>query len=114
MRKRIIMKSVLSTLKWPLLIGLLLVAPFMVMEYVNRQGFNEGSPIPLFIILWLLPVAFSLSMMPIIKTVRVGKSIFASPIILLTRAAFLVLIAWMWTGILVYQMPCFLEVPNCD
>jgi len=26
----------------------------------------------------------------------------------------LILIAWLWAGALVDQMPCFLGVPNCD
>jgi hypothetical protein len=38
----------------------------------------------------------------------------ANPINLLLRVAFLALIAWMWGGILIDQMPCFLGVPNCD
>ncbi len=33
---------------------------------------------------------------------------------LMPRVAIVVLIAWLWVGLVVDQMPCFLGVPNCD
>ena len=38
----------------------------------------------------------------------------AHPTNLLFRVAFLALIAIIWAGILIDQLPCFLGVPNCD
>jgi uncharacterized membrane protein len=86
----------------------------MVMEVTNRSSFNEGFPIVLFIVMWFLPVIFFLILTPIIRTIRTGNSLLASPFKLLLSITFLVLIAIVWTGALIDQMPCFLGVPNCD
>jgi ABC-type amino acid transport system permease subunit len=86
----------------------------MILELINRRSFHEGFPIVLFGLLWLLPVAFILILMPIVRNVRAGNRIMVNPISLLLRVAFLILIAWLWGGIILDQMPCFLGVPNCD
>ena len=109
-----IMQTFSTNLRLPALISLLLVFPFMIMEVVNRRNFNQGFPIPLFVILWLLPVIFILILTPIVRNIRAGNHILARPINLLLSVTFLVLIAIVWTGALIDQMPCFLGVPNCD
>ena len=109
-----IMQSILKTIGSPALISLLLILPFMIMEIVNRREFNNGFPIPLFIILWLLPVLFIITGMPILRNVRAGNRLMARPMSLLFSVVFLILIAMMWGGIVIDQMPCFLGVPNCD
>jgi len=108
------MKNILATLRSPVIISLLLVAPFAVLELVNRRNFNEGFPFPLFALLWLLPLVFIVTLMPIVRNIRAGNSLLANPVLLLIRVIFLVFIAWMWFGIMIDQMPCFLGVPNCD
>jgi len=108
------MKNTLTSLRSPAIISFLIVIPFMILELVNRRNFNEGFPIPLFVIMWLLPMIFIIILTPIVQNVRAGNSLIANPINLLLRVALLVLIAWMWTGILIDQLPCFLGVPNCD
>lgn len=108
------MKNTLTNLRSPMLISFLLVLPFMAMEIINRRSFNEGFPIPLFVIMWLLPILFILTVMPIVRNVRAGNSLLASPVNLLFRIVVLVFITWMWAGILVDQTSCFLGVPNCD
>jgi hypothetical protein len=107
-------KNTLTTLKSPALISLLLVLPLAVLELVNRRNFNEGFPIPLFGILWFLPAAFILIVMPIMRNAQAGNNLMENPISLLLRVALLGFIAWMWTGILIDQMPCFLGIPLCD
>jgi hypothetical protein len=102
------------TLRSPSLISLLLVIPFMIMEIVNRRGSDEGFPIPLFIIMWILPVLFILIGVPILRNLRAGNSLMAQPVNFLIRVVILVVIAFLWTGILLDQMPCFLGIPNCD
>jgi hypothetical protein len=108
------MNPIFANLRSPALISLLLVLPFMILELVNRRTFNEGFPIPLFVIMWVLPILFIATLMPIVRNVRAGNSIIASPVNLLIRIVILAFIAWMWTGLLIDQMPCFLGVPNCD
>jgi uncharacterized membrane protein len=108
------MKNILTTLRSPALISLLLVIPFMILELVNRRNLNSDFPFPLFGFLWILPVIFIVLIMPIVRDVRAGKSIIAKPVGVLLRVIFLVLILWMWVGLVIDQMPCFLGVPNCD
>ena len=107
-------QTILKSIGSPALISLLLILPFMIMEVVNRRNFNEGFPIPLFVIMWLLPVLFILTGMPILRNVRAGNSILVKPVILLIRVVFLILIVWFWGNLLIDQMPCFLGVANCD
>jgi cation transport ATPase len=109
-----IIQAILTNLRLPALISLLLVIPFMIMEVVNRRGFNEGFPIPLFVMMWLLPLSFILTVMPIVRNLRAGNSLITQPVSLLIRIVILVFVAWMWTSLLIDQMPCFLGVPNCD
>lgn len=108
------MKNILTNLRSPAVISLVLVVPFMILELVNRRNFNAGFPIPLFVFMWLLPMLFIVTVMPIVRNVRAGNSIVANPIILLIRVIFLAFIMWMWFGIVIDQMPCFLGVSNCD
>ena len=114
MRQGDTMLTLLTNLRSPALISFVLILPFMIMEAVNRRNFNQSFPIPLFIILWLLPVLFILILMPIVKNVRAGNSIAGNAVILLIRVILLSFIVWMWVGIVIDQMPCFLGVPNCD
>ena len=110
------MKNITSNLGAAALISFLLVLPFAILEYtfntVTKQ--NVSGLIVLFGLLWLLPVAFMVILEPIVRTLRAGNSIMATPINLLFRVAILVLIAMMWGGLLYDQFPCFLGVPNCD
>ena len=108
------MKDIFTTLRSPAIISSILVLPFMILELINRRSFHEGFPIPLFGILWLLPMAFILILMPIVQNVQAGNRIMADPISLSLRVAFLILIAWLWSGIILDQLPCFLGVLNCD
>ena len=109
-----LMKNILTNLRSPAIISLLLMVPFVILELVNRRNFNEGFPIVLFGFLWILPILFIITMMPIVRNIRAGNSLIANPMILLLRVVFLAVIAWMWVGLLIDQMPCFLGVPNCD
>ena len=109
-----IMQTILTNLRLPAIFSFLLVLPFVIMEVVNRRNFNEGFPFPLFVIMWLLPVLFVFTGMPILRNVRAGNSILANPVIVLIRVVFLILIVWFWGALLIDQMPCFLGVPNCD
>jgi hypothetical protein len=109
-----VMKNILTSFKSPALISLVLVFPFIILELVNRRNFHEGFPIVLFGLMWLLPAIFIVTLMPIVRNLRAGNSIIANPIILLIRIVFLAFIVWMWLGVVIDQMPCFLGVPNCD
>lgn len=108
------MKNILTNLRSPALISSILVLPFMILEVLNRRQFNEGFPIILFVLMWLLPMGFILILIHIVRKVRAGTSLMATPVPLLLSITFLILIAVVWTGALIDQMSCFLGVPNCD
>jgi hypothetical protein len=108
------MKNVLTNIKSPALISLLLVIPFIVLEIVNTRNLNAIFNFPLFGIMWLLPMLFIIILMPIVRNVRAGNSVAAKPVILFLSIIFLAVIVFVWGSIVADQMPCFLGVPNCD
>ncbi len=110
------MKRIAANLKWAALVSLLIVLPFAILESLNQQITRQSAPgqILLFGVLWLLPTAFIVILMPVVQAVRAGKSLLAHPTTLLFKVAILVFIAWFWGSLLIDQLPCFMGVPNCD
>lgn len=74
------MKNILTTLRSPALISLLLVIPFMIMEVVNRRNFNEDFPFMLFFGLWLNLFIISIILFPIMVARRTGNHDMVNPI----------------------------------
>ncbi len=109
-------KSIVSTIGAAALIGFILVLPFVLLEFLNQTVTRQNAPglILLFGFLWLLPTVFIVLLVPLVRTMRAGNSLLATPVSLVFRVVFMILIAWMWGGLLIDQMPCFLGVPNCD
>ncbi|HVG30233.1 MAG TPA: hypothetical protein VM864_11070 [Pyrinomonadaceae bacterium] len=109
-------KNLAINLKSAALISLILVLPFAILEALNNTITGQNAPgvIILFGLLWLMPTAFILILVSVVRAVRDGNSVMAHPASLLLRVAFLALIAMMWGGILTDQMPCLMGVPNCD
>ena len=110
------MINVFPTFRSPAIISTLLVLPFIILELINRQDFRaqEGFPVMLFALLWLLPLAFILILRPTVRNVREGNRSRMYRLYLLLSVASLILIAWLWSGIMLDQMRCFLGVPHCD
>lgn len=111
------MKIITTDLRSAALVSFILVLPFLILEFLFNTPLTKQNALgltPLFGLLWLLPMAFIVILMPIVRNVRAGNSIMANPINLLLRVAFLVFLALMWGGILIDQIPCFMGVPNCD
>jgi hypothetical protein len=96
----------------PAVVGFVLAIPLALLELINRRGFNEGFPVVLFVLLWVLPAALFAGTTSTIRILRSDRADAPGPLIL--RIAILGLIAWLWIAILTDQMPCFLGVPNCD
>src|SRR5262245_4869178 len=108
-------KRVIKTLGLATLISFFLVLPFPILQAVYSQiNLRKPDNFILYGLLWLLSVAFIVTVIPIVRTIRMGNSLLANPITLLFKVACLALIAWMWSGIIIDQLPCFLGVPNCD
>lgn len=110
------MKGIIANLGSAALISCIFVLPFAVLESLFNSVTKQNAPglVVLFGLLWLLPMAFIVILTPIVRTVRAGNSIRVNPLQLLFRVAFLALIAMMWGGIIIDQLPCFLGIPNCD
>jgi len=111
------MKDWLIPLGTATLFGLLLIAPFALMEWSNSPRIQSGAfkfPVTLFFGLWLLPTIFFLAATPIVRGLRAGEAILAHPVALLLRVGLLAFVALGWVNLLRDQMPCFLGVPNCD
>jgi hypothetical protein len=89
-------------------IGALAALPFLVLELVNRREFGEGFHVALFVLLWMLPAGIVGMTRSIIRRRRPGAAGMA------LRVSLVGLFAWLWVGLLIDQMPCFLGVPNCD
>lgn len=77
-----------APVRLPAIISFLLVSPFMILEWVNRENFSEGFPILLFGFLWLLSTAFIAILMPIVRNVWAGNKILANPLFLLFSFVF--------------------------
>lgn len=80
-----IMRLILTNLGSSAFISFLLVLPFMIMEFVNRQSFfisgKKSFPIGLFVMLWLLSMLFFLILMPIVRNLRrTGNNIMADAV----------------------------------
>ena len=116
------MNNITTHLRAPAIISFLLVLPFMILEFmfnvvhrIHALSLKNALDFTvLFGLLWLLPTAFFVILMPIVRNVRAGNSLMAHPINLLLRVACLALIAMLWGDLLIDQLPCFLGVPNCD
>lgn len=91
-----------------------LVLPFMILELVNRRSFHEGYPIPLFSLMWLLQFAFALGLIRTVAKLKAGANRPVTRLAVVTSLLVMILVAFLWVGIVLDQMPCFLGVPNCD
>jgi hypothetical protein len=107
------MNQFLKKLILPAIIGLLLVLPLMILEYVNRRQFHEGYPTLLFVMLWLLGTGFAFSLLATWRDLRARKNLMERPIILALRIAALIACGWIWVAIVLDQMPCFLGARVC-
>jgi hypothetical protein len=112
--ERNVLKTTVSDLGIGAIAGAAVTVPLMALEMVLGQVPFAGLPMTLFSILWLMPTTIIVSGAPIARSIRSGKDLFANPVTLFFRAAFMNLIAVFWIGLLYDQMPCFLGVPNCD
>lgn len=96
--------------------SLLLLAPFAILEALNNGITRQNAPglALMFGLLWALPTAFIIILVPLVRSVRAGRGALASPVRLLFSLALLAFIGVIWVGAMIDQLPCFLGVPNCD
>jgi hypothetical protein len=100
--------------RFPTVIGLLMVLPFMTLEWMTRSDLPRSTFSPLwFFMMWLLAAVFVLMLMRIVQTVGAGNIGTANLGFLVLKVAFLGYIAWWWVALVVDQMPCFLGATGC-
>jgi hypothetical protein len=95
-------------------LGFIFLIPLIALELVNRWKFAESFPFQFFTFAWILQTIFILLLIPIIKKIQSGKSLQKNPIIFILQVAGLLLIAYIWAGLIIDQWPCLMGVPNCD
>ena len=104
-------KTVLRTTISSVAIGFVLVVPFVLLEFVNTDGFAaQGFPGALFAVLWFLNAGFLYLLMAVARQMRKGSFSIA----VAARALLMIAIAAVWLNLVNDQMPCFTGVPNCD
>lgn len=109
------MKVITPDIRSAAIISSFIVLPFAILELLSNAVNRHNAPglTVLFGLLWLLPSAFIVIVMPMVRHARAGGSVVPSPANVL-RFACLTLIAVTWGGLLADQVPCFVGVPNCD
>jgi hypothetical protein len=111
------MKTATADLRLATVISLVLTLPFVLLELIHQpapKGTPFQFPYPLFVVLWLAPLLFHITLLPMLRSLRTGNSLLANPAQLVLRLALLIFLALMWVNLLRDQLPCFLGVPNCD
>jgi len=97
-----------------LLISSTWVAPFIVLQWVNRRAGHEDFPFVLFTFMSLHSLFIVLSLTPALRRLRSERSLRSLKLghwAGLVLSAFLILV---YADVVIDQLPCFLGVPNCD
>lgn len=92
--------------------GFFFTAPFLILEWINTPGFwSKGIP-PLFFIMWLSGSFFTFILGSVLRGVQDKKKI--NLFSLIVKAALLLLLAWIFVGLVIDQWACLMGIPNCD
>jgi hypothetical protein len=97
-----------------LLISATLVAPFIVLQLVNRRVFHEDFPFVLFTFMSLHSLLIVLSLRPALRRLRAERSLRALGVGHWAGLLLGVLLVFVYANVVMDQLPCFLGVPNCD
>ena len=108
--------SFIDDLQSAAIVSSLLVLPLAVLEALHTTITmqNAAGIIVLFGLLWLLPTTFVLIGLPLVRAGRARHIVSKRFVSVLLRIGLLTVIATMWGGIVLDQLPCFLAYPNCD
>ncbi len=107
------MNKALAIFKWPVVVSTAATLPFVILELINQPESYSNFPFALFIVLWLILMAFCLVLFPMLRN-SYREFNWRSLPGLVGRLTLLVFLGIMWIRAMVDQMPCFLGVPNCD
>lgn len=94
--------------------GVVLVAPFAVLELVNRRAYHEEFPFTLFALMSLHSLLIVLLLTVALRRLRTDGSLRALGPGHWAGIFFGVLLIVVYANVVMDQFPCFLGVPNCD
>lgn len=97
-----------------LLISATLVAPFIVLELVNRRAYHEDFPFVLFTFMSLHSLFIVLSLTPALRRLRAERSLRVLGLGHWTGLLLGVFLVFVYANVVIDQLPCFLGAPNCD
>lgn len=97
-----------------LLLGSILVAPFIVLELLSRRTFHEAFPLLLFTFMSVHALSIGLLLTPPLLRLQANRNLRTLRMgywVLLLLAVFL---GYVYVNVVIDQLPCFLGVPICD
>ena len=97
-----------------LLISSALVAPFVVLELVNRRAFHEEFPFLLFSFMSLHSLLIVLLLTPALRRLRSERSLRALKLGHWAGLMLSVFLLFAYANVITDQLPCFIGVPICD
>lgn len=95
-------------------ISAVLVVPLFLLEWWNRREFQEEFPLLLFTFMSVHSLLIVLSAAPAVGRLRSGRSLRALRFAHWAGLAVSASLAFVYAGVVIDQLPCFLGVPNCD
>ncbi len=98
----------------PLLISAILVAPFIVLQWVNRRTFHEDFPFVLFAFMSLHSLFIVLLLTPALRRLRAERSLRALKLVHWAGLLLSAFLGYAYADVVIDQLPCFFGVPNCD
>lgn len=103
-----------GSLSASLSIGATLVAPFIVLQLVNRRTIEEDFPFVLFTFMSLNALLIGLLLTPALRHLRAGRSPRALGLARWAALSLGIVLVFVYANVVIDQLPCFLGVPNCD
>ena len=91
-----------------------LVAPFMVLQWVNRRTLQEDFPVALFVFMSLHSLLIVGLLTPALQRLRAQRSLRALHLGHWAGLVFGAILVLGYVEVIRDQLPCFLGVPNCD
>ena len=94
-------------------IGLVIVLPFFILEWVTTSGFiASGFPSTLFIFMWINSIALIAISLSVLEDIQ-KELISLKNIRFLFKVTIFGVLSWALIDIIIDQMPCFLGGSGC-
>jgi drug/metabolite transporter (DMT)-like permease len=97
-----------------LAISAALVAPFIVLQWVNRRAYEEEFPFLLFTFMSLHALLIVFALAPALRRLRAQRSLRGLKLGHWVGLVLGAMLVCAYAAVVVDQLPCFLGVPNCD